>query len=232
MAQSKMIANAEKFLWANFKQYLMQFPTCLCDLFLEIKDPNAENPMDRYEDFLNNLEQHIGLGSYVTGQAAQFSRTPYMTVQFQAIPMGGCATRVVMGFDIAYATDTPKAPNGDMTRYVGSSAESVADFRADVMMALDELMFYAFPEPEDDEREFKQAAFFDRLRDQEITNPVNPNDKRLWKYGVIGLVDDESTLSEVTQLKREDRSTQLNLFHIVYKMDLNELRTPDWDCGC
>lgn len=231
MAQSKLVANTEKFLWNNFIQYLMQYPTCLCDLFLKVKDPNAEKPIDRYEDFMNSLVEHIGLGSYVTGQAAQFSRVPYLTVQFQAIPMGHCSVRVVMGFDIAYATDTPKAPNNDNTAYVGSSSESVADFRADVMMALDELMFYAFPDDPDRDT-LSTQAFFDRLRDIELTNPRNPNDKRMWKYNIKGQVDGDSTISEVSQLKREDRSTQLNLFHIIYKMDLNQLYGDGIDCGC
>lgn len=229
--QSKMVANAEPFLWNNLKMYLMQFPTCLCDLFLEVVDPDATKPIDRYKDFMNELEAHIGLGSYVSGQATQFSRTPYLTVNIQAIPMTGCSTRVIFGFDIAYATDAPKAPNGDLTRYVGSSSEAVADFRADVMMALDELFFYAFDEAEH-EGELYTQAFFDRLRDQTIVNPVNPNESVLWQYNVKGQVDDESTLSEVSQLKHEDRSTQLNLFHIVYKMDLNQLRSPNFDCGC
>lgn len=229
--QSKMIANAEPFLWNCFKMYLMTYPTCLCDLILEIQDPSATNPAERYKDFFNQLEAHIGLGSYVTGQAAQFSQTPYITVHFQPIPMGGCSTRVVMGFDVAYATDAPKAPNHSTTRYIGSSAESVADFRADVMMALDELMFYAFDE-EEHEGELYSSAFFDRLRDQTIVNPTNPNESKQWMYNIVGEVDDESTLSEVTQLKREDRSTQLNVFHIVYKMDLNQLRSDTWDCGC
>lgn len=229
--QSKMVANAEKFLWSNFKMYLMTYPTCLCDLLLEIKDPDATNPFDRYKDFANELEAHIGLGSYVNGQAAQFSRTPYLTVNFQPIPMGGCSVRVVMGFDVTYATDAPKAPNGNLTRYVGSSAEAVTDFRADMMMALDELMFYAFDETEHEGELFSQA-FYDRLRDQEIANPVNPNQQKKWMFNIVGQVDDDSTLSEVSQLKREDRSTQLNVFHIVYKMDLNQLRADYWECGC
>lgn len=232
--QSKMVAQAEPFLWNNFKMYLMQFPTCLLDLFLEIKDPNADKPIDRYVDFMNELEAHVGLGSYVSGQAAQFTRTPYLTVNIQAIPMGGCSTRVVFGFDVVYATDVPKAPNGNLTRYVGSSSEAVADFRADVMMALDELFFYAFDEndPRREEDALFSQAFFDRLRDQELANPTDPNQTVQWMYNVEGHVDDDSTISEVSQLKREDRSTQLNVFHLVYKMDLNRLRNPEWDCGC
>lgn len=227
----KMVANAESFLWNNLKMYLMQYPTCLLDLLLEVQDPTAEKPIDRYKDFMNELEAHMGLGSYTNGQAAQFSRTPYLTVNIQAIPMGGCSTRVIFGFDVVYSTDTPKAPNGNMTRYVGSSSESVADFRADMMIALDELFFYAFDEAEH-EGELYSQAFYDRLRDQIIANPVNPNETIRWQYNVRGQVDDDSTLSEVSQLKREDRSTGLNVFHIVYKMDLNQLRSPDFDCGC
>lgn len=228
---SKMVANAEPFLWNNFKQYLMQYPTCLCDLLLEIKDPNATKPIDRYKDFLNELEAHMGLGSYVNGQAAQFSRTPYLTVNIQALPMGGCSTRVIFGFDVVYATDTPKAPNGNQTRYVGSSSESVADFRADIMMALDELFFYAFDETEHPDELYSQA-FYDRLRDTQVINPIDPNQSIEWMYNVVGQVDEDSTISEVSQLKREDRSTGLSVFHLVYKMDLNQLRSDNWDCGC
>lgn len=231
---SQMVAQAEPFLWNNFKMYLMQFPTCLLDLILEVQNEKATNPVERYKDFLNELEAHIGLGSYVNGQAAQFSRTPYITVNIQAIPMGGCSTRAVIGFDVVYSTDTPKAPNDNLTRYVGSSAESVADFRAGVMMALDELFYYAFPD--NDERLKEDAlfsqTFFDRLRGQTLVNPTNPNESIEWPYGIIGQVDEDSTMSEVTQFKREDRSSGLNLFHIVYKMDLNGLISPDWEESC
>lgn len=230
---SKVVANAENFIWNNFKMYLMSFPTCLLDILLEIKDPEAENPFDRYKDFPNSLEGHIGLGSYVTGQAAQFSKTPYITVNIQALPMGGCSTRVIMGFDVVYSTDTPKAEDG-MTRYVGSSAESVAKFRADIMTSLDELFYYAYAE--DDERAENDAAFtqsfMGRFAGQEVTNPANPNEKKLWEYNVDAFVDDEPEMSEVSQLKREDRYTGLNVFHIVHKFDLNRMWGPDFDCGC
>ena len=229
--QSKMVGEAERFLWNNWKFYLMTYPTCLMDTILEVVDPDSTNPYTRYKDFANELEAHMGLGSYVTGQAAQYSRIPYITVNFQAIPMGGCSTRVVCGFDIAYATDTPKAPNNDLTRDVGSSGESVADFRADIMMGLDEMFYYAFDEAEHHNELYSQA-FFDRLYKKEVVNPTNPNEKKKWLYNVKGLVDDDSTISAVTQLKREDRSIQLNLFHVVYKMDLNELSTENWECGC
>lgn len=230
---NKMVAHAEQWIWNNLKFYLQSYPTCLLDLLLPIKDPNAENPFDRYNDFPNSLEEHIGLGSYVTGQAAQFSKTPYITVHIQALPMGGCSTRVIMGFDVVFSTDTPKAEDGT-TRYVGSSAESVAKFRADVMTALDELFYYAYDE--DDERAENDLAFtqsfMDRFAGQEVVNPANPNQTTMWQYNIKAFVDEDADMSEVSQLKREDRYTGLNVFHVVHKLDLNRMWGPDFDCGC
>lgn len=230
---NQMVANAEEFIWNCWKFYLMSFPTCLLDLLLEIKDENAENPFDRYVDFPNSLEEHMGLGSYVTGQAAQFTKTPYLTVNIQAIPMGGCNTRVVMGFDVVYSTDTPKAEDG-MTRYVGSSAESVASFRADMMHAIDQMFYFAY-DPEDERRVndalFTQS-FMGRLAGQTVVNPANPNESKEWEYNINAFIDDDAEITEVSQLKREDRYTGLNVFHMVYKFDINRMWGPNFDCGC
>lgn len=230
---SKMVAHTEEFVWNNLKFYLMSFSTCLLDILLEVKDPTADNPFDRYKDFPNSLEEHIGLGSYVTGQPAQFTKTPYITVNIQPIATGGCSTRVVMGFDVVFSTDTPKAEDGT-TRYVGSSAESVAKFRADVMTSLDELFYYAYAD--DDERAENDAtftqSFMDRLKGKEVVNPANPNEMKAWNYNVDAFIDDEPDMSEVSQLKREDRYTGLNVFHVVYKFDLNRMWGEDFDCGC
>lgn len=229
----KMIGRAEEFIWNNWQFYLMSYATCLLDLILEVEDPTSEEPFTRYKDFPNSLNEHMGLGSYTTGQAAQFSKTPYITVNIQPIPMGGCNTRVIMGFDIVYSTDTPKAEDG-MTRYIGSSSESVAKFRGDIMVALDEMFYYAFDE--DDERAKNDAlftqSFMDRLADQTVVNPANPNEVKKWNYNIDAFMDDDAEISEVSQLKREDLYTGLNVFHAVYKFDLNRMWNDEWDCGC
>lgn len=211
----------------------MSQPTCLLDLLLEIKDPNADNPFDRYVDFPNSLEEHMGLGSYTTGQAAQFSKTPYLTVNIAPIPTGNCSTRIVMGFDVVYSTDTPPAEDGT-TRYVGSSSESVAKFRADMMTAIDELFYYAYPDddPRIEEDAAFQQSFMDALAGTLVTNPANPNESHEWEYNVSSFVNEDAEISEVSQLKREDRSTGLNVFHIMQKFDVNRMWGNGWDCGC
>lgn len=230
---NKLAAHAEEYIWNNWKFYLLSFPTCLLDLVLKIKDPTAENPYDRYVDFPKSLEEHVSLGSYTTGRAAQFTNTPFVTVNIQAIPMGGCSCRVIMGFDVVYATDTPKANDGK-TYYVGSSPESVAEFRANIMTALDEMFYYAYDE--EDERAVNDAtftqSFMDRMMGQEVVNPTNPNEKKQWQYNVRAFVDEDAEISEVSQLKREDRYTGLNVFHVVYKFDLNRLWSDKNDYGC
>lgn len=230
---NKLVAHAEEYIWNNWKFYLMSYGTCLLDLLLEVQNPQSDNPFERYKNFPNSLEEHMGLGSYTTGQAAQFSKTPYLTVNIQPISMGGCACRVIMGFDIVFSTDTPKADDG-MTRYIGSSSESVAKFRADMMVAFDEMFFYAH-DP-DDERAINDAqftqSFMDRLQDQNVINPANPNEMKPWQYNVRAFVDEDSEISAVSQLKREDRYTGLNVFHAVYKFDLNNLWNEKENFGC
>lgn len=230
---NKMVARAEEFIWNNWKFYLMSQPTCLLDLLLEIKDPNADNPFDRYVDFPNSLEEHMGLGSYTTGQATQFSKTPYLTVNIAPIPTGNCSTRIVMGFDVVYSTDTPPAEDGT-TRYVGSSSESVAKFRADMMTAIDELFYYAYhdDDPRIEEDAAFQQSFMDALAGTLVTNPANPNESHEWEYNVSSFVNEDAEISEVSQLKREDRSTGLNVFHIMQKFDVNRMWGNGWDCGC
>lgn len=231
---SKIVGKAEDFVWNNLKFYLMSFPTCLLDLLLPIQDKHKDNPFERYKDFPNSLEEHIGLGSYTTGQAAQFSKTPYITVNIQPIPTGGCSARVVMGFDVVYSTDTPKAEDG-MTRYIGSSAESVTRFRAEVMSALDELFFYAYGNQEEEYTDLdpgNTVSFMNYLAGREVVNPSNPNQFRLWDYNIDAFVEDTAEISEVSQLKREDRYTGLNVFHVVYKFDINRLWNHHFDCGC
>lgn len=226
---STIVNNAEKFIWNNLKMYLMQYPTCFLDNILKVKDDTATTPIDRYEDFINQLEKHIGLGSYVVNQAEQFSDVPYVTVNIAAIPSEGCTTRVVIGFDIVFTTDSPRPDNEQSLQYVGNSSEAVASFRANIANGLDQIFHGAMddisPDPID-------AAFYDRLRDQTIPNPVNPSQTAPWKYNIRGNVDDDNTISEVQQLKREDRSSALSVFHIVFKMDLNRLYGDGIDCGC
>lgn len=234
----KIVSNAEEFIWANFKFYLLTYQSCLFDLICPIKDIKATNPVDRYEDVLNFFDAHIGLGSYVTGQATQFNKTPYITMNIATIPSDKCSVTCVIGFDVVYATDTPPAPD-NQTQYVGSSSESVAAFRADMMTALDQLFYYAFGNPELDENgneiqpnTYYTQSFFDKLRNQQVKNPTNPDDTKFWEYNIVGDVSDDSTISEVSQLKREDRSTQLNVFHLVYKIDISNLYGNGVDCGC
>lgn len=226
---SKIVLNAEKFLWNNFKMYLMQYKTCFLDNILKIKDENAELPIDRYEDFPASLDKHVGLGSYIVNQAEQFSDVPYVTVNIAAIPAGGCTTRVIMGFDIVFTTDSPRPTTEQSLQYVGNSSEAVASFRANIANGLDQIFHGAFDDISDDSID---AAFYDRLRGQTLPNPVNPANTKEWKYNVMGSVDDDSTLSEVMQLKREDFSQALAVFHIVYKMDINRLYGDGVDCGC
>lgn len=230
---SSIVNNIEKFFWNNLKMYLMQYPTCLLDNILKVKDSTATSPIDRYEDFLNQLENHMGLGSYVVNQAAQFSTVPYITVNVAAIPTGHCSNRVIVGFDIVYTTDSPSPNAATSTQYVGNSSEAVAAFRANIANGFDQIFHHAaddlYP------TEFGPAPdtpFFERLREQELVNPVDNTKKALWQFNIIGQVDDDNTVSETTQLRREDRSSALSVFHIVYKLDINRIYGDGIDCGC
>lgn len=221
---SKMVAEAERFLWLNLRMYLLTHKTCLLDNLLKIKDSEAINPMDRYEDCLNELGKHVGLGSYTSTQPTFYSNLPYITVNIQPIDAEGCTTRVIMGFDVVFTTDTP---TDDFTKAIGNSNESVAAFRANIVSALDELMYDATAETH-----YFTTSFFDALRDKVITNPVNPEESRDWKYNVIGQVDGQIEVTQVTQLKREDRSSGLSVFSVGYTLDLNRLYGDGVDCGC
>lgn len=235
---SKIVGLAENFIWNNFKFYLLSYQTCLLDLICPIKNINAIKPVDRYEDLLNFVDSHIGLASYVNGQASQFSKIPYITVNIAPIQTSRCSVTVVIGFDVVYATDAPPADDGQ-TKYIGSSSESVSSFRAGIAASLDELFFYAFGDPKLDEdgviipeQHYYTQSFFDFLCGKEVSNPTDPNDKKKWAYNIVGEVDDESTITEVSQLKREDRSSQLNVFHLVYKIDINKLIGDGGEYGC
>lgn len=233
-----IVALAEEFIWSNFKGYLLNHQSCLLDLLCPIDNFNSNKPIERYKDLLNWFDAHIGLGSYVTGQAAQFSKTPYITMNIATVPTNHCGVTCIVGFDIVYATDVPPAPD-EQTKYIGSSSEAVAAFRADIGAALNELFFYAYGDAEIDEdgkeiepNRFYTQSFYDAMYNQEITDPIDSTKKAKWAYNIIGDTDDEVTMSEVSQLKREDRSTQLNVFHMVYKIDISHLYGTDVDCGC
>ena len=221
---SAISANAEKFLWNNLRMYLLTHKSCLLDTLLFIQDGSSDEPMVRYKDLLKELDQHIGLGYYVNTQPTQFSRLPFVTVNFMPITSEGCSSKVVVGFDIAFATDTP---TDDTQIATGNSNEAVAAFRASVMNALDELMYDAT-----DQVHYGQIAFYDALREEIITNPIDPTKQKEWCYNVIGQVDDQVDVSEVSQLKREDRSSGISVFSVVYTMDVNRLYGKGIDCGC
>lgn len=225
----KLSTYAEKFLWNTLKMYLMQFPTCLCDNILEVTNDEADFPVDRYKDFFTSLDNHIGLGSYTLQEPPQFSNLPYINARFQPIDLGSCSTRVIVTFDVSFASDLPNAVD-DQTKYTGNSSEAVAAFRANIISALDELMFNAYDH--DAYPDGLNQAFFDRLRDQTIPNPVDPSKTAAWKYNIVGQVDAETTISEVTQLKKEDRNSGLSVFQVVYRLDLNKLYGDGIDCQC
>lgn len=215
----------EKFLWNNLKMYLMEYDTCLCDALLKVKDANSNLPINRYEDFLNQLEAHIGLGSYVTQQATQFSTLPYITVRIAPYDVGHCASRAIVSFDVVFATDVP---HGTDDKNPGNSSEAVATFRARIMDSLDKLMYEAY----DREEVYDSPAFFDRLRDQTLADPLNPERTLPWKFNVVGTVSDEKDITEVIQLKREDRSSGLSVFTVTYYLDISKLYGDGVDCGC
>lgn len=215
----------EKFLWNNLKMYLLEYDTCLCDAILKVKDATSNTPATRYEDFFNQLEAHIGLGSYVTQQATQFSELPYITVRIAPYDVGHCAARAIISFDVVFATDVP---HKDQDKNPGNSSEAVATFRAKVMNSLDKLMYEAY----DYEETYESPAFFDRLRDQTLPNPIDPEQTLPWTYNVVGTVSDEKDITEVIQLKREDRSSGLSVFTVTYTIDINKLYGDDVDCNC
>lgn len=217
----------EKFVWNNIKMYLMQWQTCLLDTLLEIDNPNEEAPIMRYKDFMNNLEAHIGLGSYVSQQPTQFSSLPYLTVRISPYDIGHCAARCLVSFDVVFATDTPH--NTDADKNPGNSSESVATFRANVMQGLDALMYSAYDKIDG---RYESPAFFDRLRGQIISDPTTPGRTAEWKYNIIGTVQDDKDITEVIQLKREDRSSGLSVFTVTYTIDIDKLYGGDVDCGC
>lgn len=225
---NKLSALAELYLWNNFKFYLMTHKTCLCDNLLRIANADSDDPTIRYNDFTNALDQHIGLGSYVAGQAAQFSRFPYVTMTVVPLDRGDCSTRVVLTFDVAYGVDTPDNLI-NQTGYPGNSSEAIATWRANICSALNEIMYNAFS---DDAKHFQRWSFFDELRDTAWVNPVtkqgNPKE---WKYNIVGYVDDSVEVGEVFQLKKEDRSSACLVFSVVYNIDISRLYGRD-DCGC
>lgn len=222
-------SQVEKYLWNNWKFYLQTYATCFLDTLLEVVSPESESPFERYRDFSNELEKHMGLGSYVNAQAAQFSNIPYVTVNIQAVPMGNCHTRVIMGFDIVFSTDTPKAPN-ESTFYAGSSSESVAEFRSNIIEGINRLMYHAFGKEEIDP--WRQQSFFDVLRNQTVTNPLDNSQTKEWAFNIRGQVNDSITITEVEQLKREDRSVGLNVFHVIYNIEIYKLWDGENTFGC
>ena len=225
---NKLSALAELYLWNNFKFYLMTHKTCLCDNLLRIADSTSDDPMTRYNDFTNALDEHVGLGSYVNGQAAQFSRFPYLAVSVIPLDRGDCSTKVVLTFYIAYGVDTPDNLKGE-TGYPGNSSEAIAMWRANICSALNEIMYGAF---NDGKKHYQHQAFFDALRDTAWVNPVTKEGQpKDWKYNIIGHVDPDVTIGEVEQLKREDRSSACLVFGVAYSLDINRLYGRD-DCGC
>lgn len=221
---------AEEFLWNNLKMVLIEYQTCLCDSLLTVVNHNSHDPMTRYEDFLNQLEAHIGLGSYVVQQATQFSATPYITVNIFPYDLGSCNARATMAFDIVFATDTP---DGNDRKNPGNSSEAVASFRARVIDALDQLMYRCYDLPEALKSGVHSSpAFFDRLRDQVLPSPTNPEDRRRWRYNIIGTVAEEKEVTDVIQLKREDRTSGLSVFTVSYTIELSRLYNHKVDCNC
>ena len=234
---SRITSSVEKWLWSNFKMYLMQYPTCLCDNLLRVVDDTATVPSERYYDFFNQLEAHIGLGSYTIEQATMFSNLPYLTMRIETLDLGDCNYEAFVSFVITFATDVPGSINSlegedNSTKYVGNSSEAVASFRKNILDSLDSLFYHAFSDDDADRMNWDTQAFYDRLRDQTLPNPANPSETRAWKYNMKGQVYPEVDVSRVTQLKKEDRTSGLSSFNAIYKLDINCIYEDEDDGGC
>lgn len=234
---SRIVSSAEKWIWNNLKMYLMQYPTCLCDNILNVVDEDAVMPADRYKDFFNQLEKHIGLGSYTIEQPTMFSNLPYITVRVEPVDLGNCNFEAFVVFDVTFATDVPGDINSihgedDSTKYAGNSSESVASFRKNIVDSLDNLFYHAFDGADVDNLDWGSQAFFDRLRGQTLPNPANPAETKPWKFNMKGSVYPEVDLTQVYQLKKEDRQSGLSVFHVTYKLDINCLYEEDSDKDC
>lgn len=222
----------EKFLWNNLKMYLMLYETCLLDELLVVENQMSNVPLERYKNFMVELNNHIGLGSYVTQQATQFSNLPYITARINPYDIGHCTSKAIVSFDVVFATDTPH--NTDADKNPGNSSESVAAFRAAIINGLDKLMYEAYT-PADgigSQGAYQSPAFFDALRDQTLPNPVKPEVTKPWIYNVNGTVDDDKEITEVIQLKREDRASGLSVFTVSYVINIDGVYGGDVDCGC
>lgn len=226
---SKLASNAENYLWNCFKFYLMTRRTCLCDNVLNIVNSASDDPTIRYSDFNNSLNEHFGLSSYVAGQSAQFSRFPYIVMNVDALDRGNCYSRVILSFDVIYGVDTPEGTDNDSV-HPGNSSEAIAQFKSNICDALDELMYEAF---NDGNKHYSKQAFFDALRDTSWVNPITKTGTaKAWKYNVVGHVEDSVDISEVMQLKKEDRGSSCLVFTVVYNLDIYKLYGNGIDCGC
>lgn len=227
---ARIVSNTEKYLWNNLRMYLMLYSTCLLDNILKIADAESNFPPERYENFFVELDRHIGLGSYTIQEPVLFTYLPYINVRIDPIDYGSCNYGALVTFDVVFATDVPTNDNSSTT-YVGNSSEAVASFRANILNSLDDLFYKAFDS--DAYTQLRQDAFFDRLRDQTLPNPANPAETKLWKYNVKGQTETENSISQVTQLKREDLSKGLSVFHVQYTLDINALYSDDGEeCSC
>lgn len=230
MSSATIIANAQKFLWLNFKMYLQQYGSCLLDSILDIKNPDSDLPSERYKDFFNQFEEHVKLGSYAVDEATQYSKFPLLIARFGAVSTKGCMAKGIATFDIAYSTDAP-CPDDGTTRNIGNSSESVAIFMSNITNGLNQLMFEAYDHANTQGRH-PQQAFFDRLKDQTLPNPKNPEQTRPWTYNITAAVEDDISVTEVEQIKREDRSDGMSVFHVTYHLNIYALRGNGIDCGC
>lgn len=223
-------SNIEKYLWNNFKMYLLQYKSCLLDNILEVVNPEEDFPINRYNNLMVEFDRHIGLGSYTIQQPTQFSYLPYITVNISPIDYGNCNFAAYMEFAVVFATDAPGSGEDGSTFYIGNSSEAVASFRANICNALDDMFYKALDASA--YTELRTDAFFDRLRDQTLPNPTDIMSTKPWKYNIVGQVDPDSEISAVSQLKREDRSSGLSVFSVTYRLDINKLYTQEGECSC
>lgn len=223
---NQLTTYAEQYLWNNYKRYLMQYRTCLCDNILKIKDETAELPINRYDDFMNALNEHTSLDSYLIQQATMFNTLPYVVMNIELVDNdAGCSCEAVVGFTTVFATDTPQ--NLTATNMIGNSPEAVAEFRKNMIASFDELMYGA-----KEEKTYGNVAFFERLYGQTLPNPVNTEESAEWMYNLRGTVSDNKYVSSVAQLKREDRSSGLSYFDTVYNITINGMYGDGVDCFC
>lgn len=219
--------SAQAWIWYNLKGYLSHYGTCILDLLLCPDNPDAEEPVGRYDDFGNQLNNHFNLMDFSRAQFGDY-KYPYLGVDIEPLQAGKCEQKYKIIFSVYYHQPTPNCKNG-CKKCQFTSAENTLLWKDKMINSISSLFGTSVYEPILDENgdpvldsdgnictNLRIKNFADHMRCNPDTITPGTSLVGMWKYNLRFDVSSEPFISSVRM-----EADRIFVFNVEYEITVN-----------